>query len=156
VSPFGLSIIATFEKFESEVYIDAAGHPTIGFGHLILEGEDFPNALTEAEAYKILEMDVRAAENAVERQVGGRIPDHPWRFEALVSWTFNLGEGNLQASTMLRYLKEGADDEDVAREMIRWVHAGGKRLSGLVRRRHCEAVWFLGAPEDTVRYLAEL
>lgn len=155
ISPFALTIIKTFEKFEPKVYLDAVGVPTIGYGHVVKTGEDFPGRISEADAIVLLKQDVFTAEQAVEKLV------HPSRWmncdhqrEALVSWTFNLGEGNLRVSTMLRKLNEQEPAEVIAAEMIRWVHGNGQRLNGLVRRRHCEAVWYMGAPDEIVLSLA--
>ena len=152
MSPFGVSIIATFEKFRASAYPDAAGKPTIGYGHLIKRGEVFPKRITKARALRVLALDVKEAERAVD-SIGVWLtgPEH----DALVSWTFNCGAGALRRSTLLKRVRDSAPSA-AAREMLRWNKAGGRVLKGLVRRRHCEAVWFLGAPEATVRYLAEL
>ena len=63
------------------------------------------------------------------------------QFDALVSWTFNLGPGNLKESTMLKKLNQGLYEE-VPDEMRRWNKAGGEVLEGLVRRRDAEAELF--------------
>jgi lysozyme len=152
ISPFGLTIIKTFERFEPRVYPDAVGVPTIGYGHVVKTGEDFLGSITEADAVVLLKQDVFAAEVAVDRLV--KVDLARDEYEALVSWTFNLGEGNLKASTMLRKLNQKHPGEEIAAEMIRWVHAAGQRLGGLVRRRHCEAIWYMGAPDEIVLSLA--
>jgi GH24 family phage-related lysozyme (muramidase) len=160
ISPFALTIIKTFETFEPKVYPDAVGVPTIGYGHVIKPGEDFPGRISESDALIMLKQDVFDAENAVDRlAIGGSRQLDPHEREALVSWTFNLGAGNLAESTMLRFVigyLNAADVEthEIAEQMIRWVHAGGVRLGGLVRRRHCEAIWYMGAPDEIVLSLA--
>jgi lysozyme len=160
ISPFALTIVKTFEKFEPKVYLDAVGVPTIGYGHVVKTGEDFPGRISEADAIVLLKQDVFIAEKAVDELAIGnsRELDRHER-EALVSWTFNLGEGNLAASMMLRYIigyLNAADVEvhEIAAQMIRWVHGNGQRLGGLVRRRHCEAIWYMGAPDEIVLSLA--
>ena len=65
------------------------------------------------------------------------------QFDALVSWTFNLGVGNLRRSTMLKKLNQ-YDYKRVPCEMMRWVRAGGKVLPGLKRRSKAEATLFSG------------
>jgi GH24 family phage-related lysozyme (muramidase) len=155
ISPFGLTIIKTFERFKPRRYLDAVGVPTIGYGHVIRPDETFPGKISEADAVILLKQDVFVAETAVDRLV--RPPSRNYyrcQREALVSWTFNLGEGNLTESTMLRRMNEGADYIEIAEQMIRWVHGGGERLGGLVRRRHCEAIWYMGAPDEIVLALA--
>ena len=64
-------------------------------------------------------------------------------FDALVSWTYNLGPTNLNSSTMLRVLNEGKHDE-VPAQMKRWNKASGQVKQGLVRRREAEALMFEG------------
>ena len=65
------------------------------------------------------------------------------QFDALVSWTFNLGPSNLKQSTLLRVLNEGEYDQ-VPAQIKRWNKAGGKVLDGLIRRREAEALLFEG------------
>jgi len=64
-------------------------------------------------------------------------------FDALVSWTYNLGPTNLNASTMLKVLNSGNYD-GVPEQIKRWNKAGGKVLEGLIRRREAEALLFEG------------
>ena len=58
--------------------------------------------------------------------------------DALTSWTYNLGVGNLNSSTLLKKLNTG-DKDSVPSEMLRWNKAAGKVLAGLTRRREAEA-----------------
>jgi lysozyme len=62
-------------------------------------------------------------------------------FDALVSWTYNLGPTNLRSSTLLKVLNSGAYD-DVPAQIKRWNKANGKVLDGLIRRREAEALLF--------------
>jgi len=71
------------------------------------------------------------------------MPMSQHQFDALVSWTFNLGPSNLNSSTMLKVLNKG-DYEDVPAQIKRWNKAGGKVLEGLTRRREAEALLFEG------------
>ena len=136
VSPKGLKLIQQYEGFEAEVYLDAAGYPTIGYGHLIKAGEDFSSGITYEQATQLLIQDVGFAERAVRRLI--RTPLKQQQFDALVSFTFNLGGGALQRST-LRQKVNRAEHKEVPDEFMRWVFAGGKRLRGLIRRRAAEA-----------------
>jgi lysozyme len=70
-------------------------------------------------------------------------------FDALVSWTYNLGPSNLNASTMLKVLNSG-DYDGVPEQIKRWNKAGGKVLEGLIRRREAEALLFQGKKWDEV------
>ena len=64
------------------------------------------------------------------------------RLAAIVAFTFNLGAGRLQTSTLRRRVKQ-QDWAAAATELRRWVYGGGKVLAGLVTRREAEAAWLL-------------
>lgn len=128
----GLALIKRFEGFEPEVYLDAACLPTIGYGHLIRPGEDFSKGITEREAEILLAKDVQVAERAVLRMIN--VPLTDGQFDALVSFTYNLGSGALQRSTLRRKVNREEHCE-VPAEFMKWVWAGGRRLRGLVHRR---------------------
>ncbi len=132
----GLDLIKRFEGYSDTIYICPAGKPTIGYGHVVLGGEDFGSSISEDEAEEILRRDVADAERAVCDLIPGELTDG--QFDALVSFTFNLGRGALRRSTLRQRVLAGKHDEATA-EFGRWVNAGGKRLSGLVKRRAAEA-----------------
>ncbi len=138
----GLRLIKEFEGFEPEIYLDAAGLPTIGYGHLIRDGEYamFKNGITESAAGALLAKDVWAAERAVLRLIKVPLTDN--QFDALVSFTFNLGGGALQRSTLRRRINR-EEHEEVPEQLMRWVWAGGRKLKGLVRRREAEAALYM-------------
>lgn len=137
----GLSLIRCFEGFSETAYICAGGYPTIGYGHVILAGEVFSEPINKARATALLRKDVLAAELGVKRHIQAALNQH--QFDALVSFTFNLGSGALQRSTLRRVVNRGTHD-DVPRELRRWVFAGGRKLRGLVRRRDAEAILYKG------------
>jgi len=141
ISDTGLAIIKFFEGFSPFTYIDAAGHPTIGFGHLIRPGETFNEPLTGVAADELLRKDVQSAERDVNRSV--KVPFLIHQFDAIVSFTFNLGGGALAKSTLLKRINAGRH-EDVPAQLDRWVYAGGKKLRGLVLRRTAEGVLYSG------------
>ena len=95
----------------------------------------------EAEAGTLLRRDVATAERAVLRLIA--VPLGDGQFDALVSFTFNLGAGALQRSTLRRKVNREAHDH-VPAEFRRWVWGGGRKLPGLVRRREAEAVMYRG------------
>ena len=97
--------------------------------------------ITQEEADKLLMEDVAKFEGSVTRAV--KVPLSQNQYDAIVSWTFNLGPSNLSSSTMLRVLNEGKYDE-VPSQIRRWNKAGGKTLQGLIRRRDAEALLFEG------------
>ena len=140
ISDEGLDLIKHFEGFSSEVYTCSGGRETIGYGHVICKDEELPTPQPKDEAEELLREDCRIAEAAVLRQI--RMPLSQNQFDALVSWVFNLGSGSLQASTLRRVINRGHGE--APHQMRRWVHAGGRKLAGLVRRRETEAALYAG------------
>jgi len=138
----GINLIKEFEGFEPKIYLDAAGLPTIGYGHLIRKGEHkmFENGISESAAGALLAKDVWAAERAVLRLI--KVPLTDSQFDALVSFTFNLGGGALQRSTLRRKVNR-EEHSEVPEQLMRWVWAGGRKLRGLMRRREAEAALYL-------------
>lgn len=142
-----LALICEFEGFEPRWYPDPAHGwkvPTIGYGHTDSAGypryaDDKGLVLTKADAKTILARDLGQYERAVASAV--HVPLNENQFGALVSFTFNLGPGNLKSSTLLRKLNAG-DYAGAAGEFARWNKAGGKVLAGLTRRRAAERALF--------------
>lgn len=135
----GLDLIKRFEGFEPEIYLDAAELPTIGYGYLLRPGEAemFAGGISEAAGEALLIKDVAISERAVLRLI--KVPLTDGQFDALVSFTFNLGSGALQRSTLRRNRKINREEhDDVPAELMKWVWAGGRKLRGLVRRRKIE------------------
>lgn len=131
----GLNLIKKFEGFSATTYNDPAGLPTIGYGHKLLSGEAYPNGIDEAQAEELLSADAGAACLDVEHLV--HVPLTQGQFDALVDFCYNLGQGRLAASTLLRDLNAG--DYDAARQqLLLWDHAGGQVLPGLQARRQAE------------------
>lgn len=132
----GIDLIKRFEGFSSTVYICPAGYPTIGYGHLVRSSESFTE-ITETEAEELLRKDVESGERAVLRLVN--VPLTDGQFDALVSFTFNLGAGAFQRSTLRRKVNR-QNHAEVPEQLMRWVWAGGRKLNGLIRRRESEAL----------------
>lgn len=145
VTEEGLSLIKRFEGFSPTIYICPAGYPSIGYGHVVLahEQDQFATGITQAEATELLRKDVRIAERAVLRLI--TVPLTDGQFDALVSFTFNLGAAALQRSSLRRKVNRG-EHEGVPAELMKWVWAAGKRMPGLVRRRRSEALVYSSAP----------
>ena len=140
----GLALIKEFEGFVPTWYRDPVGVWTIGYGHTDSAGSpkyatSKNMKLTEAEASAILQRDLERYEADVARLV--RVPLNENQHGALVSFTYNLGAGNLGSSTLLRKLNAG-DYAGAAAEFPRWNKAGGKVLAGLTRRREAERALF--------------
>jgi lysozyme len=144
-SDAGIELIKGFEGLRLTAYRDAAGVATIGYGHA---GQDVQESdtITEAEADRLLRLDLLAAELAVQKLVKAPLNQH--QFDALVSFVFNLGAENLKSSTLLRLLNDGLYAH-AAQQFNLWVHAKGQRLTGLVRRRAAERALFESADGNT-------
>ena len=142
ITSVGSSLIKAFEGFRSARYLCAARVWTIGIGHAIRKGErwDSPTAIiTEQEALELFDKDNDEAERAVSRLI--RVPLEDCQFDALVSFTFNLGSGALQASA-LRSMLNRAEYFEASLQFDRWIWGGGRRLPGLIRRRKAERILF--------------
>jgi lysozyme len=137
ISQEGVNLIKHFEGCRLEAYKCPAGVWTIGYGHT--KGVKEGDAIEQEAAEAFLIEDLEAFEQAVARLV--KVPITQQQFDALVSFTFNLGAGNLAASTLLRKLNNYQYIE-VPEQMMRWVKAGGQVLDGLIRRRAAEAALF--------------
>lgn len=139
----GVDLIKSFEGLRLSPYKDPVGLLTVGYGHLIKNGEHF-GTLTEAEAEALLRADLHDAEAAVERLI--KVPLTGNQHAALASFAFNLGEGNLAKSTLLRKLNAG-DYAGAGFEFLKWNKAKGRVLPGLVRRRRAEMELFLASDQ---------
>lgn len=145
VSSKGIALIKEHEGLRLAPYVAPEGKWTIGYGHLIKKGENFPIgvSITERRAEDILREDLRVAEEAVNKLVTVWLTQD--QFDALVSFTFNVGRGSLKRSTLLRKLNEG-DYLGAQKQFQRWTKArvNGELidLPGLVRRRADEAALF--------------
>ena len=120
-------------------YVCPAGYHTIGFGHLCQP--DHP-PITEAEAAAYLVADLMTALNATLRYCPVLVTEPEGRLAAIVDFTFNLGAGRLQASTLRRRVNQ-LDWDSATREIGRWVLGGGRALPGLVMRRNAEVALIL-------------
>ena len=137
ISGEGISLIKKFEGCELESYQDAVGVWTIGYGHTKDVKEGMTISKEQADTMLLNELDEYCEH--VEKAVVVKLEQ--CQFDALVSWTFNLGPTNLAASTLLKVLNKGEYDE-VPAQIKRWNKAGGKVLQGLIRRREAEALHF--------------
>jgi lysozyme len=138
ISKAGIRVIVGYEDLKLKPYKCPAGYWTIGYGHKILPHETF-TTITPQEAEKLLGRDVEIAERAIERLVKTQL--HQLMFDALVSFTFNLGEGSLQKSTLLKHLN-ASQFRLASLEFCQWNRVGGQRLQGLINRRAEEQLLF--------------
>ena len=133
----GIELIKHFEGCELEAYKCPAGVWTIGYGHI--KGVKEGMTITEHQAEEMLKSELNEYDGYINNLVTAELNQN--QFDAMVSWVYNLGGGNLKASTLLKVLNAG-DYAGVPAQMMRWNKAGGKVLEGLTRRRQAEADLF--------------
>ena len=133
----GIDMIKHFEGLELNAYQCAAGVWTIGYGHT--KGVQKGMVISEETAFEMLVEELGEYEDYINTLVTVELNQN--QFDAMVSWVYNLGGGNLKASTLLKVLNAG-DYAGVPAQMMRWNKAGGKVLEGLTRRRQAEADLF--------------
>jgi lysozyme len=143
------SVVKRIEGYYGTPYDDNGAKPggtwTIGYG-TIIDAQGKPVSaltppITESEAEALLMRDMQGAANEVKLRV--KVPLAEYEAAALISWTYNLGGGNLAKSTMLIRINAG-QKSDVPEEMRKWIYQEGKPLVGLLRRRWAEAAIFIG------------
>ncbi|KAF8818092.1 lysozyme [Rickettsia endosymbiont of Cardiosporidium cionae] len=140
ISKSGLDLIKQFEGYRRYSYIDIAGVLTIGYGHVVRSKENWNEGISRASAEELLKQDILSSERAVSRLIYVKLLQK--QFDALVSFTYNVGSGALQRSTLRQKLNRG-DYFSVPEELLRWVFAGGKKSRGLLRRRIKEAELYM-------------
>lgn len=133
-------LVEGFERYKQYPYLDAVKISTVGYGHVIRKGEDFSAGLSEEAATELMRKDMLKAVRSVLSLISVPLTDN--QYAALLSFTFNLGGGALQRSTLRRKINRG-EYEDVPDEFLKWNKAGGRILKGLTRRRTAEAKLWL-------------
>lgn len=141
ISQKGIEVIKKFEGCKLEAYKCPAGVWTIGYG--TTKGVTDGMKITKEKAEELLKLDIDKFEKTVLKLV--KVDLNQSQFDALVSFTYNLGEGNLSKSTLLKMLNN-KDYYGASQEFIRWNKAGGKVLNGLIRRREAERNLFNSYP----------
>ena len=139
----GIALIKQFEGCKLTAYQDSVGVWTIGYGWTKpVDGKPIRAGMTinQETAERLLKTGLVSYESDVSRLVKVGLTQE--QFDALVSFTYNLGARSLSTSTLLRKLNAG-DYAGAADEFLRWNKAGGKVLNGLTRRREAERALFL-------------
>ena len=149
-SPNGLQLIRKYEGYKSTPYRCPAGLYTVGYGHVIGNGLQLPDewnrTLSLGEINELLRTDLARFERGVLRYCPVYLTQS--QFDALVSFSFNLGLGVLQRSTLRQKILR-KDEEGAAKEILRYDKVGGRPLKGLTRRRQAEYRLFT-APTDRI------
>lgn len=144
ISQKGIDLIKSFEGLQLKAY-NATGsekYLTIGYGH---NGADVkPNqTITAQQAEDLLKKDLQKFVDGVNSLVKSTI--NQYQFDALVSFAYNCGLGNLQNSTLLTLVNK-RDFSGASLEFAKWNKAGGTVLAGLTRRREAERKLFTTLP----------
>ena len=146
VSERCIQLIKHHEGVRNRPYRCPAGLWTVGVGHLISDGKSLPDSwnrtFTQEEIDAILRSDLRKFETGVLRMLP-KVQLRQCEFDALVSFSFNLGLGTFQRSTIRQALLRG-DKEAAMESLLKYCKAGGKILKGLQNRRLDERKLFLG------------
>lgn len=131
----GLDLIKKFEGFSDKEYICPAGKATIGYGHVILASESFEEPMTRLEAENLLKKDLEPRQKSLNSFLKVNINQN--QFDALMSLIYNIGTGNFQKSTLLKFVNDRLFDK-VPDQFRRWSYVNGKISKGLANRREEE------------------
>jgi GH24 family phage-related lysozyme (muramidase) len=140
-------IVKEFEGCKLQAYICPAGVPTIGWGSTTIGGKVVREgqSISQAQADAQLNADLQRFYDALARAIPAVTSWPGNRVAALVSWTYNIGVGAMQDSTLRRRILAGEDPAKVAAEELpRWINKGTPVEAGLTRRRAAELSLFLG------------
>lgn len=147
--PKAIALIHEFEQLRLKSYLCPAKVWTIGWGTTRYpEGRPVGpgQVCTKVQADAWFRHDLLRFEREVTRRL--QVPVTPRQFGALVSFTYNLGEGALGRSRLLKRVNAHPADPAIRQEFMKWHKAGGQRLKGLWRRRHREADFYFGVDTD--------
>lgn len=139
LSKEGLKLIMRWEGLSLKAYLCPARVWTIGYGHTRTAQAGMH--IDEVKATALLYEDIERFQEAVRRLT--KVPLTQYQFDALVSFTYNVGIEAFRKSTLLRYLNDGKYGL-AASEFKRWTRAKGRKLPGLVNRRRNEREMFEG------------
>jgi len=144
INASGLAIIKKYEGWSPKPYRCPAARWTIGWGSTWdIDGNPVTSKhprINEEQGTALLRRELRHVEKAIGRLITAELNEN--MFSSLCSFTFNVGTGNLQRSTLRMKLNRGFY-EDASEEFPKWRRANGKILKGLVRRRQSERELFL-------------
>lgn len=140
----GIAIIQEFEGIKTKPYKDCIGLWTVGIGTLIGDGKSLPDSwnrtFTLEECHALLRKELSHIERGIAKYISVKLTQN--QFDALVCFTYNLGLGCLQRSTLRQKLNRG-DKDGAIESWLKYNKAGGKVFKGLDRRRKAEVKLFL-------------
>ena len=163
LSPQGVDFIKGWEGFRPQLYNDPVGHCTVGYGTLVHRGncdgqsseQPYVSGVSEDAATQLLSDEAARFQRVISEKV--TVPLNQNQNDALVSFVYNVGDGNFQKSTLLRLLNQG-NYAAVPAELKKWTKArqNGKLidLPGLVKRRAAEAELFQKSEAATAQSMS--
>lgn len=147
ISDKGIKIICESETFKAKPYLCPAGIPTIGYGSTCYENgtkvtlKNTP--ITEQRAIAMLKCHIdKIVAPTIKKLIKTELNQN--QYDALCSFIYNVGDGNFKSSTLLKKVNANRFDPTIQNEFMKWVHAGGKVLKGLVTRRMKEGNLYFG------------
>lgn len=151
-SSSGELLLTELEGKKNRMYLDSAGLPTIGIGHLIGNNEQhlLTATLTDNEVYTLLRQDIKRFEDVVNGYV--IVPLNQSQFDALVILAFNIGTAAFRGSTVVKRINARDTEANIREAWGRWKMAGGKVSQGLINRRNREMqLYFTGEKSTETR-----
>ena len=141
-SQIGIDLIKQYEGLRLTAYVCAGGKNTIGYGSTIIKGKpvELGSTITLESAKEALREDLERFERGVNDYLRVLLTQN--QFDALVSFSYNVGLGNLKSSTLLKKVNANLF-QDAAEEFLKWNKSNSKVLPGLIRRREAERNLFL-------------
>jgi lysozyme len=141
LSQKGVDLIKQFEGLSLTPYVCAGGINTIGYGNTYYTNGKKVTLkdpkITQKQAEELLKHSLSTYEKAVDSFCRDDISQP--QFDALVSFAYNVGTGNLQKSTLIKKVNANPKDVTIADEFLKWNKSAGRVLVGLTRRRQAEA-----------------
>lgn len=147
LSSNGIDFLKKEEGFRSNMYYDAAGLPTIGYGTLIDTPEEqkfLTQPISEEEAERLFLDQLTTYEKAVNDSIKTPIQQH--QFDALVSLAYNIGPFGFKTSTVVKKINNNEQESLIRAWWTAWNKAGGKVLTALQNRREREVELFFSNP----------
>jgi lysozyme len=137
VNKDGLYLIAEFEGLSLKPYMCPAKKATIGYGNCYYkDGRKvtmLDNPITKEEALELLKVIVDSFTKQVDKLVS--TPLNQNQINAVVSFAYNVGIGNIKNSTLLKLINKDHNQLAISNEFLKWVNVGGEKSKGLERRR---------------------
>ena len=140
-SPDGIEFIKSWEGYRRYPYKDVGGAYTVGYGHLVLSGENYAAGLTKSEAHSLMMEDLQVVEGDIAEHINVELS--PNQYDAVSSFFYNIGATKIAAGkNTLPSLNRG-DYKAFADHLLSWKNSGGKVVQGLLNRRKAERELFL-------------